>query len=306
MSFATTGGSFGAKGMRAFPPGMVWIASWPKSGNTWLRILLSNIAAGKDVPEDINKLSLDGGMAGSRELFERQTLVDSFLLLPREIEALRPAALDAYAASLDRATFLKAHDAWTQLPDGSPALGKAARAALYIVRDPRDVAVSLTFHQDIPIDRAIEYMNQTDRFFGSTDTQVRQRSNGWSGHVRSWLDESCLPVRLIRYEDLHADTDGVLRDVLHFLGFSFESEAVEREEVSRAVRHASFVELQRQERVNGFAERAPRQASFFRHGRVGDWRDHLSVTQVRSIESVHAATMTRLGYKLVTVRECAA
>jgi hypothetical protein len=289
-----------------FPPGMVWIASWPKSGNTWLRILLSNISAGKDVPEDINKLSLHEDMAGSRELFERQTLVDSLLLFPEEIDAWRPAALDAHAASRNDATFLKVHDGWTQLPDGSAALGKAARAALYIVRDPRDVAVSFAFHQDMCIDRAIEYMNQTDSFFGPTDSQVRQRNNGWTRHVRSWLDESGLPVHLIRYEDLHADTCRVFRGVLHFLGVSFENESAAREQVSRAVRHSGFGELQRQEREKGFAERPPRQDSFFRRGRPGAWREQLNEAQVRSIETANAATMRRLDYKPVTIREHAA
>ena len=75
--------------MAIFPPGMVWIASYPKSGNTWLRILLANIVAGTDTPEDINKLSLDEDLAGSRELFERQTLVDSSLLHPDEIDGMR-------------------------------------------------------------------------------------------------------------------------------------------------------------------------------------------------------------------------
>jgi aryl sulfotransferase len=306
MSFAVTGGGYGLDEMRPFPKGMVWIASYPKSGNTWLRILLSNLAAGSDVPEDINKLTLDEDLAGSRELFERQTLVDSFLLRPTEIESLRAAALDAYAASRDRATFLKAHDAWTRLPDGSAALGTAARAALYIVRDPRDVAVSLAFHQGMHIDRAIEYMNKTENFSGPTASQVRQRTNGWSGHVRSWLDESGLSVFLIRYEDLHAGTADVFCKVLHFLGVSFENEAVEREEAARAVLHSDFCALQRQEREKGFAERLPGQASFFREGRPGVWRDHLTVAQVRKIETAHADVMARLAYGPVTIRECAA
>src|ERR1700744_407795 len=292
MSFLGTGGGF--ERMAIFPPGMLWIASYPKSGNTWLRILLANIVAGPDTPGDINKLSLEDDLAGSRELFERQTLVDSSLLHPDEIDGMRPGALDAYAASRDRATFLKAHDSWTRLPDGSPALGTVARAALYIVRDPRDVAVSLAFHQGIPIDRAIEHMNETSSFFGPSDYQVRQRTNGWSGHVRSWLDDSGLSLCLIRYEDLHADTGKAFGKVLRFLGVCFENEEVERKETLRAVRHSGFAGLQRQEREKGFAERSFRQASFFREGCVGAWRNYLKDAQVRRIETAHAATMARL------------
>jgi aryl sulfotransferase len=291
--------------MLTLPGGMVWIASYPKSGNTWVRILLSNLVHGADDrPEDINNLSLHDGIAGSRRIFEDQTLVDSGLLRPCEIEGLRPSVHDAYAAS-NTAAFVKAHDAWTYLPDGTPLLGRGARAALYLVRDPRDVAVSFAFFQAVSLDHTIEQMNRPGTSFAS-DSQVRQRVDDWSGHVRGWLDQTDLPVHLIRYEDLQADTPSVLRRALHFLGASFESEAAEEDSIARAVRHASFAELQRQERENGFIERSTRQELFFRQGRVGDWRRHLSEAQVRRIESAHAPTMTRLGYELLTQRESAA
>jgi aryl sulfotransferase len=292
--------------MLTLPNGVVWIASYPKSGNTWMRILLSNLLAGAARPESINDLCLREGIAGSRELFEDQTLIDSHLLRPHEIEGLRPAVHDASVASKNAARFVKVHDAWSCLADGTPLLGRGARAALYLVRDPRDAAVSLAESQTISRDRAIDQMNRATRSLGPSHSQVRQWVSDWSGHVTSWLDQNSLPVYPIRYEDLRADTALVFGRALRFLGVSFESAYAEEEAILRAVRHSDFAVLQRQECENGFAERSETQESFFRAGRVGDWRRHLSEAQVRRIESAHAPAMTRLGYQLATDREAAA
>jgi aryl sulfotransferase len=293
--------------MATLPGGAVWIASYPKSGNTWMRILLSNLTGQPGAPRDINNLSLPGdSMASSRAMFEDQTLVDSHLLLPHEIEAWRPAVHDANAVSKNSMSFIKGHDCWTHLADGTPLLGRAARAALYLTRDPRDVAVSFAFYLAISLDRTIELMNRPDSTLPPSSSHIRQRLGDWSGHVRSWLDQTDVPVLPIRYEDLQADTAGALRRALHFLGISFEDfedGTAEKDAVSHAVRHADFAELQRQERDRGFAESSGKQEFFFRQGRVGDWRNHLSEVQTRRIESAHGTTMERLGYAPATERE---
>jgi hypothetical protein len=303
--------------MPKFPDGLVWIASYPKSGNTWMRVLLSNLMAGREAPEDINDLSLRQPIAASRSIFEEQTLLDSHLLFPEEIERLRPAALESFAASKQAAAFVKVHDAWTHMaPDSSgrslPLLGRFARAALYLVRDPRDVAVSFSFHLGETLDSTIDCMNCPNNCLVPSDTQVRQRLSDWSGHIRSWLDQTELPVHLIRYEDLRADTAGTLHRAVDFLGVRFESEASGPETINRAVRHADFTELQRQERQKGFREwgrslpAAGRKEHFFRQGRAGEWRRCLSAAQVLRLEAAHGAAMAKLGYELVTEQETAA
>ncbi|WP_448192476.1 sulfotransferase domain-containing protein [Azospirillum sp. sgz301742] len=281
--------------MPTLPDGMVWLASYPKSGNTWMRALLSNLIGGADQPEDINDLALRDGIASGRGIFEEQTLVDSHLLTEGEAEALRPSVLDAYAVSRSGGALVKVHDAYTHLLDGTPLLGRAGRAALYLVRDPRDVAVSFAFHLSVSLDEAIDLMNNPTGSLWATNVQFRQLLTDWSGHVCGWLDQTDLPVHLIRYEDLWADTPGEFCRALDFLGIRYEEEAA-----VRAVRHADFAELQRQERRAGFRERAKGQTIFFRQGQVGDWRRHLSAAQVRTIETAHAAVMARLGYERMT------
>lgn len=286
-----------------FPPGQVWLASYPKSGNTWIRILFSNLLSRSETPDDINNLALRDGIAFSRADFEANTQLDSSLLHKHEIENLLPGVHDANAANTTTARFVKVHHVWECLSDGRPLLGHTARAALYMVRDPRDVAVSFAFHQGNSLDRTIERLNRPGCFLAGGQVQFSQRLDDWSRHVRSWLDQTVLPVHLVRYEDLLADTYGVFRRVLEFLGAQFPDEPSVHQAVSKAVRHADFTELRRQESENGFRERGAKQRVFFREGRSGAWREHLSSAQVLEIERAHGAMMMRLGYELAGKRE---
>jgi aryl sulfotransferase len=277
--------------MARAPEGMVWIASYPKSGNTWMRLLLANLFAEDGAPVDINSLALPGDIASSREVFEYQSLVDSHLLTDDEVDRLRPGVLEDYAARVDGERWMKCHDAYGRLADGTPILGRAARAALYLVRDPRDVAVSFAFHQSRDLEKVVPELDDAKDAMRS-HAQVRQRLLTWSGHVASWLDQGDVPVHPIRYEDLLADTLGVFRRALDFLGVEYEPE-----EAARAVRHARFEELQRQELEKGFKERMRRQEMFFRQGEAGDWRRRLTQAQALAIETAHGEVMRRLGYE---------
>ena len=276
--------------------GIIWLASFPKSGNTWFRILLANLAAGENGPADINDLDERGGIASGRHAFEAATLLDSGLISPDDIDRLRPGVYAQMAAEADEARWIKVHDAFTLNADGEPVLGRGlARAAVYLVRDPRDVAISLAFHNSTTLDAAIELMNMPEsalcRGRKGQPQQLRQRLNGWSGHVASWLDQTDTPVCLLRYEDMRADPVAAFTRAL-----AFAQRPATDEDIERAVRHADFGELQRQESEKGFGERMSRTAPFFRSGEAGAWRRELTPDQVARIEAAHAPTMERLGY----------
>jgi len=286
----------------------IWLASYPKSGNTWFRMLIANLSA-TDRPVDINDLPERGGIASTRSSFDHLTLIDSGILSHDEIDRLRPhvyeelkrgAADDEYdeQEKAPPVRFVKCHDAYTYT-DGAALLGgaKGADGAILIVRDPRDVAPSLANHNHSTVDAAIDFMsNGAAAFCGRTDrqqNQLRQQLRGWSGHADSWLSQPDLPHHLVRYEDLKADTAGALRSALAFAG-----RAASDEDVARAVAFADFSELKRQEREAGFREAPPRIPNgFFRRGEAGAWRDELTAEQIERIERAHAPMMRRLGYR---------
>lgn len=290
-----------------------WIASYPKSGNTWMRVLLANLRAADGAPVRINAIpDMGGGLAASREMFDALLLIDSGLLTQDEIDALRPrlheemardGPADNRSANPPAICFTKVHDAYTLTARGEPLLAGArgADGAIVIVRDPRDVAPSLAHHHDAPIDEAIAFMASPRAAFSDNRraTHLRQCLLAWHSHVASWLEQRDIPVHLVRYEDMLSDTRAVLRGAAAFAGCDAAEEAIDR-----AVRYSEFAELRRQEQEEGFSEvmLAAGYRTFFRRGEAGAWRDELTAEQVARIESVHGAMMRRLGYELADAR----
>jgi len=293
----------------------IWLASYPKSGNTWFRMLVANLSATEGKPIDINDLPERGGIASARGPFDYLLLIDSGLLTFDEIDDLRPRMYEELARGADDdeydkeqeegpVRFVKVHDAYTRTASNEPLLAGArgAAGAIVIARDPRDVACSLANHNRSTIDEAIAFLNNPKAAFSSrTDrqtSQFRQWLPGWSGYMVSWLDQSDIPVHLIRYEDLHADTIGTFRRALKFAG-----RAASEDEIKRAVAFASFSELKKQESEHGFREAPwPAGKEFFRRGIIGGWHDELTAEQVTRIETAHSAMMQRLGYERVSGR----
>jgi Sulfotransferase domain len=297
----------------------IWLASYPKSGNTWFRMLVANLSAKDGKPVDINDLPERGGIASARGPFDHLTLIDSGLLTHDEIDRLRPRVYEELARGAEDeeydappdappVRFVKAHDAYTLTAKGEPLLAGAhgADGAIVVVRDPRDVAPSLANHNRSSIDEAIAFMNNRQAAFCAKPerlhNQLRQQLPGWSGHVASWLEQSDIPVHLIRYEDMQADTAGVLREALRFA----QRPATEAE-IARAVEYANFAELRRQESERGFREapRPHRGGQFFRRGEAGAWREELTAEQIARIEAEHAPMMRRLGYDPVGAKPLA-
>jgi hypothetical protein len=283
----------------------IWLASYPKTGNTWIRLLIANASIPVAEPVNINEMA-DCGMASSRSSFDDTVLIDSGLLTHDEIDGLRPRVYAelvrqaAESADLPRVQFVKVHDAYTLNSAGEPLLGgeRGADGAIVIVRDPRGVAPSLANHLDRSIDDAITFMNDDDAaLVKKTDRQrfqLRQKLCGWSKHVSTWLDQKDITVHLIRYEDLRKDTARTLRRALLFAGLS-----ATEDDISRAVAFSDFAQLQHQEQRSGFVGAPQRKgAKFFRRGEAGSWRDEMTREQVARIESHHGQMMRRLGYEL--------
>lgn len=275
--------------MAFFPPGLVWLASYPKSGNTWMRVLLANLLAGKEQPVNINHLSEPETLMGNWR-FSDDMLVDPDLLHWQELEQMRPLHCDFVANSTAFPFFCKTHDHFRGVL-GRPILGTRARGALYILRDPRDVAVSLSHHANLPLDAVIAQMG--DPFFsGGNYKQLRYLLGDWAGHVSQWTGQRLVKTKVVRYEDLRKDAVGILCEIVAFL----DGKAT-RAEIERAVAYSSLDELQRQETSSGFRESQPGQKRFFRSGHVGGWRAVLTPQQVRAIEKQCAAVMAEWSYQ---------
>jgi aryl sulfotransferase len=273
---------------------IIWLASYPKSGNTWFRIFLTNLLHDDCQPADINQLQ--GSIASQRETFDEIFGVPAADLTPDETERFRPVVYTQLARESSETLFVKIHDALTCTAEGLAIVPKAiTRGAIYFLRNPLDVAVSFSYHSACDVAPIIAGMGDPQHSLGGRrgrlERQLRQRVLSWSEHVQSWVDSPGLRVHVIRYEDMHAKPFETFRAAAQFAGLP---DAPER--IRQALEHASFARLQEAERANGFAEKPPGAELFFRRGQIGSWRDVLSEAQVTRLVQDHAAVMRRFGY----------
>lgn len=272
---------------------ILWLASYPKSGNTWVRAFLTNYRSGEGGPASIN--DLDGGpIASSRMVFDEWVGIEAAELTPDEIAAYRHEVYRRVAADTPELTLVKAHDAYRS-PSGRPLFPADATAgAIYILRNPLDVAVSLAHYQAWSMDRAVEAVCAGFVLSPAGERlheQLEQVLAPWSEHVSSWADQSEIPVHLVRFEDLIVQPVPAFRELARAAMGSVDEIRLER-----AVEQSSFQSLRAQEVSSGFKERPLRAAAFFRKGAIGDWRHELNPTQVREVVSTLGAAMARFGY----------
>jgi hypothetical protein len=277
------------------PDKIVWLASYPKSGNTWMRVFLTALLNPEKTGVDINNM-VPSTIASSRQLFDEMSGVSASDLLPEEIDRLRPAIYRQNAMESEDLLYHKIHDAWIPLPGGEPLVpADITRAVIYIIRNPLDVAVSFAHHLHTSIDKTITIMNNPDYAFcdrlDRLANQLRQRLLTWSGHVKSWVDESGLRVWVMRYEDMSVQPEITFTKAVNFIGLQHTSA-----EIKAALELCEFSRLQKQEEERGFSEKNARSPSFFRKGTVGDWRNILSREQVSRIVEAHRNMMERFGY----------
>jgi len=273
---------------------IIWLASYPKAGNTWFRIFLTNLLSDNNAPASINDLT-NTPIASSRTIFDNTTGLESSDLSHEEIDRLRP---DVYKTLSDEATealFMKVHDACTLNVEGNLIFPReASKGVIYIIRNPLDVAVSFAHHSNITIDDSVKIIccdtSALCHSIKKLNHQLRQYTGTWNKHVLSWL-ESGIPTCLIRFEDMKAAPLETFLKAVRFAGLEQS-----REQIQKAINFSSFDELKRQEVCNGFKECVSTDHNFFRKGKVGSWREELTDEQVHIIITSNRSVMRRFGY----------
>jgi len=273
-------------------PGIIWLASYPKSGNTWVRAFLANYVT--DAREAVSINHLPAFLLGDNFLmhYEKYSGKPASALTLEEIEELRPKVHEWFAYSRPDNAFVKTHSAVLRAA-GRPLITPSATAgAVYVVRNPLDVAVSFANHYQISHERAVEALCDERYALPRTDQQIEQVLSSWSRHVRSWTTAPGLPLHLMRYEDMHRKPAKAFAGLVRFLRLP-----ADRERLERAVRFSSFRELKAQEKREKFVEARPDgKADFFRQGAIGGWRRHLSEALADRLIAAHREVMIEQGY----------
>ena len=267
----------------------LWLASYPKSGNTWVRAQLDALVRNSE--PDFQAMDAD----------EAHDRMDPALgLTLGALSAAEAAAALRLSWALARPTrsgFVrrKTHSAWLPVEDGWPGPWQPPEArAIYIVRDPRAIVMSWAHHLGCTPEEAVVIMgDETRGLRAGHNADGTGVLSAWSRHVTSWLDDCTLPLLLVHYEDMLVDPIGQLTRIAEFAEIEATSE-----QILAAVEACSFSTLVTREIFEGFPEAAAPGRPFFRRGEAEAWRQELEPALVERVQSEHADVMSRLGYAI--------
>lgn len=274
---------------------LYWIASYPKSGNTWVRTMVAvylkelGVARGACRFDDLNPYF--------HQVVSPKPLDD---LTHPELMALRPAVLSQMLEYNNEPMFCKTHHVCGTVAGMLTFAHAWSSGVIYVVRDPRDVAPSFADHLGESIDHAIEAMADETRALKRHDANLFHATGTWSRHVESWTERNTVEVHTVRYEDLQEDAAGELAAMMRAMDFP-----VDRALCEAVAEETTFEKMKQVEAAHGFRGKSSQQDRFFRRGETGTWQETLTEAQVRRIEADHGAQMEKMGYELTTAVEVA-
>ena len=272
--------------------GIIWLASYQKSGNTWVRAFLANLLRNPDRPVPINELPNFALGDGFLIHFEALSGKPASEMTAAEFHELRPRLHLWFAQSNPDNPFVKTHHACVSV-EGQPLITPTATAgAIYVLRNPLDVAVSFAHHHQIDLQEAVDRICDDRNIIPASSNQREQYLLSWSTHVNSWLKAPGLSCHVLRYEDMLATPNKAFGGLVKFLGLPDNPARLKK-----AIRFSSFKELSGQEKKERFVEsRRDGKSAFFRQGKVGAWRGTLSQAQVAKIVESQGEVMKTFGY----------
>lgn len=282
---------------------LFFIASYPRSGNTYVRALLSNYVSGLAAPLNVNALHAYARGEHDEGLWRELTgleppdrsLEQQWRLRPGYFEGLRKAASDG-------ALFVKTHTANAAAFDQPAFELREGDRAIYVVRHPCDVALSRADFDGIPMEEIVDELLRPGAFVDGRPRHGFEVTGSWQENVTSWQNEARCPVLWVRYPDLCQNPLFELSRMVSFLGLG-----VNPERVTAAVVFSRFEELQAQETTHGFAEYARGQASrrFFRVGRARQWPQVMPPAMARRIYERCGPLIEQLGLDQPAAAEAA-
>ncbi len=280
---------------------IIWIASYPKSGNTWVRSLLGSY------------LYSDNGIFNFDLLKKIQQFPNKqyFKFFLKEFTDIKKVS-DHWIAAQDRInlfnndiTFLKTHSALCIFENNYFTNKNNTKAAIYIVRDPRNLITSLSHHYSLNIDQAFDFMEDKKQMlltnkYGLDDFGITTVLGNWSEHYKSWQNLKFAPILVIKYEDLIKDTKNTFISILNFLSTLMDIK-IDEKKIINTVDSCSFEKLAEKEKTEGFFESVPskgnlKKLNFFYLGKKNDWKKLLDTKIEEKIRFKFNKEMKELGY----------
>ena len=275
---------------------IIWLASYPKSGNTWVRLFLNSLIFTKDTNVNINDIKIE--QFPSRKYFNGITNdIDDME------EFMQYCNIAQSKLNLDsKIKFFKTHNAFWRTGIYSFTDDKNTMGIIHIVRDPRNVITSIKNHYDYEnYEKALKFMEDEKNIIGikgsTKEMDLPTLISSWKTHYNSWKNLTTLKSRyiLIKYEDLLKDPVNEFNKICSFISKISKLKFSEKN-ILKAVENTNFENLRKQEQSKGFKEAPKNNNKFFYLGPSNVWQNLLDKNIKDRLESNFKQEMQDLSY----------
>jgi len=281
---------------------IIWIASYPKSGNTWIRSLLSAYLYSEDGNFNFNLLKNILKFPSKKYL---KYFTKDFSDIKKVSEYWIASQERINLQNENKSIFLKTHSALCTLEKNPFTNKKNTQAVIYIVRDPRNVITSIGNHYSLNIEESYNFMIDNNRIltgdkWGGDNFGISEVLGSWSKHYKSWKNIKFAPILNVKYEDLINDTEKSLFQIINFLN-KFTEIKIDNKKISKTVESCSFENLRKMEKNEGFIEAAHseklnKKIDFFHLGEKNNWKNLLNQEMEKKIKEEFHHEMKELKY----------
>ena len=270
----------------------IFLASYPKSGNTWLRAIILSALQQKNIIniKDLSKIRLLSDKMNftsfKNKIYEKKGLID-YDWMSKNIILCQKKLNENTKYNFFFKTHSVRHKSFTN---------ETVNAGfIYIVRDPRDIVVSLSNFLGINLDEAINQVVFNKQLMTNANG-ARELVSNWELNIKSWLEYKSVPCLFIRYEDLLIKPNNIIFKIIAFINIITNKNILNnKKNIDKIIKNTSFKILQSQEFLNGFDE-ASKHSKFFRSGTLNQWKGILSNTQVQIIDNNLQPLMKYFNY----------
>ena len=280
---------------------IIWIVSYPRSGNTWVRSLISTYLFSEKentVFENIKKIINFPNIKHFKEIFEINEFSKEELKNKKKKDKKKFEISKYWIAAQNKInlnkkiTFLKTHNFGGSLEGNDFTNSENTLGVIYLVRDPRSVAVSNAHHNNIPLDQSVNDLLD-EKIFATNEGNLLEFRSSWRVNYLSWKNRQ-YPKIIIRYEDMHKDTFQSYKKILNFIN-TFQKIDINDLKIKDTIDTCKFENLSNLEDSIGFSERL-KNNKFFRKGSVDEWKTELNKNQIKKIENAFSDEMKDLKY----------